>query len=401
MPSPPPASASSSGTLRGCGGGARRLRERAVATQVGDPLRGAGTRGPRPRRAPHLRGTTPTTAAASALARGRRARRRSAAVRRGARAIEWPRRAACGTRAAERRLERSTQPAVITVLRARTSSNCTRAPARAGAARRRRRAARRAISGARRTRRAYFQSRTRDVEPAAALWAAGRPAQGGRGAQHDVGQARHLQRRRHEARRRSRSTRRRSRRSKRREQEAQAAAELAKWEEDFDSSAADRPKQFVKGETIQQGQAGGSSRGPPPARGTPSAAARSMFSAPADDVDGEDIDGAALDGTPLIRPNDSARAAAHLSAGAAQGRSRRGGAGGRSAGRPSEGEQAVADGAVHGGAQAGAGRPRHARRARLGARDLEPRREGDGSALGVRRDGRRHDQPVRRTRARR
>ena len=47
--------------------------------------------------------------------------------------------------------------------------------------------------------------------------------------------------------------------AKRREQEAQAAAELAKWEEDCDSSAADRPKQFVKGETIQQGQAGGSS----------------------------------------------------------------------------------------------------------------------------------------------
>ncbi len=54
--------------------------------------------------------------------------------------------------------------------------------------------------------------------------------------------------------------------AKRREQEAQAAAELAKWEEDFDSSAADRPKQFVKGETIQQGQAGGSSsRAPAPA----------------------------------------------------------------------------------------------------------------------------------------
>jgi len=103
--------------------------------------------------------------------------------------------------------------------------------------------------------------------------------------------------------------------AKRREQEAQAAAELAKWEEDFDSSAADRPKQFVKGETIQQGQAGGSSsRAPPPARGAPSAAARSMFSAPADDVDGEDIDGAALDGAPLIRPNDSARAPLRISA---------------------------------------------------------------------------------------
>ena len=109
--------------------------------------------------------------------------------------------------------------------------------------------------------------------------------------------------------------------AKRREQEAQAAAELAKWEEDFDSSAADRPKQFVKGETIQQGQAGGS-RQPGPAAG-----ARRAERGGALDVQrarrrrrrrGHRRRGARRR---AAHPSErlGARAAAHLCAGAAQG----------------------------------------------------------------------------------
>ena len=103
---------------------------------------------------------------------------------------------------------------------------------------------------------------------------------------------------------------------KRKMEEDAQAAELAQWQEDFESGG-DRPKQqFVRGGVIQQGNtsssgAAGSSSGgrgagagaPPPAprisaptirapqRRAPNAAAKSMFSG-ADDIDGEDIDGA-------------------------------------------------------------------------------------------------------------
>ena len=167
---------------------ARRLRERAVATQV-DPSRrrppAAAARAATAHHGHHGRRRALRGPLRSTTQRGGSARSTGA--------IEWPRRAVCGTRAAVRRLERSTVTRVITTTpglnsdaRPRTRAHAGQDARRAGAprnfrSRRTRRTPRDATDAGRRRRAIVL----RDVEPAAALWAAGRPAQGGRGAQHD------------------------------------------------------------------------------------------------------------------------------------------------------------------------------------------------------------------------
>ena len=108
--------------------------------------------------------------------------------------------------------------------------------------------------------------------------------------------------------------------AKRKMEEDAAAAELAQWQEDFESEASDKPKRFVRGGVIQHGDAqreGGPPPGPPrggaPPRRGPSGSARAMFSQE-EDIDGEAIDGDDIDGAPL-RPKENPFAAQRSAAG--------------------------------------------------------------------------------------
>ena len=85
--------------------------------------------------------------------------------------------------------------------------------------------------------------------------------------------------------------------AKRKKEEEQLAAEHAQWISDFEEPSG--TKRFVKGDTINHGNVGGSSSGgsgggrgssQPPGSKPPNAAVQSMFGQD-DDIDGEDIDG--------------------------------------------------------------------------------------------------------------
>eukprot|EP00310_Coccolithus_braarudii_P021851 CAMPEP_0183345332 /NCGR_PEP_ID=MMETSP0164_2-20130417/10796_1 /TAXON_ID=221442 /ORGANISM="Coccolithus pelagicus ssp braarudi, Strain PLY182g" /LENGTH=471 /DNA_ID=CAMNT_0025516465 /DNA_START=45 /DNA_END=1456 /DNA_ORIENTATION=- len=98
--------------------------------------------------------------------------------------------------------------------------------------------------------------------------------------------------------------------AKRKAEAEQTAAEYAQWVEDFEGDA-DKPKQFISGGVMGQGNAG-ALRPPPRPQGTatirapqkrlPSAAASKMFAPQEEDIDGDDIDGEDIDGLPVKAP---------------------------------------------------------------------------------------------------